>query len=101
MFSVSCNDNHIKKPIRKTFEKSDFKSEEAWQWFICAQASQKIQDGILKDKKDHNVLECQPLINDLILRNKFERSKELYDFCKDKRAEGHTWQNCYDKILVK
>lgn len=94
---LGCND----RQIRKSYTKADFKTDEAWNWFICTQSSQKTQDSILKDKINHNVLECQPLINDLIDRNKFERSKELYDFCKDKRAEGHSWQNCYDKILVK
>lgn len=97
IFSVGCD----KKQLRQTYKKADFKTDEAWNWFICTESSQKTQDSILKDKKEHNVLECQPLANDLTERMKFERSKELYIFCKDKRFIDHSWQNCYDKILVK
>lgn len=98
-FFGGCNTNQ--QQIKKTVTRKDFKSDEAWHWFLCTQESQKTQDSILKDKKDHNVLECQPFVNELTERGKLNRSKELYEYCGTKRVEGHSWQNCYDKILVK
>ncbi len=96
---LGCNQRQVKKAYVRT----DFKSDEAWVYYICTQQSSKTQDGLLKDKKDHNVLECKPLMDEVVKDFRLKRSMKIYNDCKDdkKRYKEHSWQNCYDKIIVR
>lgn len=76
-------------------------SNEQYVYRICRQTAQQVTEGLLKDKTTHNPLECQAEAQGVNSKNLLERMKTLYTFCKDSKIKEHSWQNCWDNLIIK
>ena len=93
-FLFGCDSGQVKK----MYVKSDFKSDEAFLYYICTQQSEKSQDGLIKElqqqAKDLSI-QNEELIegkNTLIVQNK-ELSELLISTVESVKQATSLWVN--------